>query len=280
MNIEQIPLKIWTYWHDENVPGMIQNCVANWQHSNPKYKIRLLNKNSLTEWIKIPLPWNFENLNYSRQADWARLNLLMEHGGIWLDASLIATGSLDFIHEKKERYASEGFMFYLDCFTKNPSYPVLESWFIASIPHGKFITGWFNEFNFATVNWGNEGEKYLIHLKETYGHEKYQNLLQNIDGPDYLTIHMAAQKVMQIDGIKAIASEGAEKGPYQILAEQCNWDSRRFAEVMLLSWLGPIPRLIKVRGFERDMLTTLLNESHPIDETSLYHQFMNSIKNV
>ena len=275
VDTQEIPRQIWTYWHDENLPTLIKDCIKGWKHHNPEYQVVLVHWKTLHQFISVPLPSNFEQLTYQRQSDWARLALLMEHGGIWMDASFLITGSLDFVREERQTHSSEGFAFYLDLFTKDSSYPMLESWFIATIPRGKFITAWFAEFDFAARTWGNDGQKYLDHLVDTYGQDQYDTLAQNIMMPDYLTIHMAAQKVMRIDGIKSLSAHAAEKSPYQpyrVLVEHCQWDSEQFAKKVLLPWKAPLPRLVKIRGEERAILMSLLKTGHEIDRTSIYYQ--------
>ena len=276
----EIPRQIWTYWHDEDLPMLIRDCIKGWQRHNPHYHITLVHRKTLHQYISVSLPSNFDQLTYQRQSDWARLVLLMEHGGLWIDASFLITGSLDFVRDERKVDGSEGFAFYLDLFTKDSSFPMLESWFIATIPRGQLVTAWFTEFDFATRTWGNDGQKYLDHLVDTYGQAQYAILLQNIVEPDYLTIHIAAQKVMRMDGVKPLSAHAAEQSPYkpyEVLVEHCQWDSERFAKKVLLPWTTPLPRLIKIRGEERAALIALLKSGHEIDRTSLYYQSVHGL---
>ena len=79
---------------------------------------------------------------------------------------------------------SEEWMFHLDLYTINSSYPVLNSWFIVTIPHDRFITAWFDEFNMTETRWGKQWSKDLFFWScdhsysrtKTYVHWWHQNI--------------------------------------------------------------------------------------------------------
>jgi hypothetical protein len=253
---QQIPRHVWTYWHIPNLPRLIADCLEGWQRHNPHYRITVVHGSTLANYISIPLPDQFETLTYQRQADWARLVLLMEHGGIWRD----------------------GFMFSLDLFTDNQSYPFVDSWFIGTRAGGAFVTAWFHEFDFAIRTWGNNGQDYLTDLISRYGAEQYARLTQKAVMLDYLTIHVAAQKIMQIDGIQPLASQPAETSvyrPYHVLIDHCQWDSELFAQRLFTAWQGPLPHLVKIRSEERHFVTKLLQNNCDIHPQSIYFQSVN-----
>ena len=200
----EIPKIIWTYWDSPNIPMLIRKCMDNWKRMCPEYEIHLLNKSDV--------PDEFKDLSPQRQSDWLRLERLKTHGGIWLDASIILTESLDWV-----KGDGEALMFYQEAMTKDTNSPMYESWFMASVPNGKFITALFNEFDFACKTFGNEGYGYVEHLKKTHGDARINNMLQYMFKGlvGYFTIYICIQKILEIDGVdkKLITSIPGESGP-------------------------------------------------------------------
>jgi len=114
-NIEKI---IWLYWAQgwENAPNIVRKCRESWEHHNPDWDIRCLDKDSLIKyydiekWMPGPDPsipkglipiykkihsiFHSTRLIKSRkikiqaESDIIRINLLSQHGGIWADATL------------------------------------------------------------------------------------------------------------------------------------------------------------------------------------------------
>ena len=195
-----IPKQIWAYWNDNIIPPIINKCINNWKNMNPDHKIVIITPNNINKLIKEDdiSSFDFASLTPQRQSDWIRLYVLHKYGGIWIDSSTILTNSFKWLHNKN----STAFGYYIKKFTTNQNYPVIESWFIASTSTNEFINLWFKEFDYACKKFNNDGNAYLMELKQLYGPDKYNELVHNIESPDYLTIHMAAQKIMQINNIK------------------------------------------------------------------------------
>ena len=74
----------------------------------------------------------------------------MIHSGIWIDASTLMMHSLDFFFDIVKSESTQSFMYYLDGFTTDDHYKYYESWFIATVPYGRMISLWFNEFDYAS----------------------------------------------------------------------------------------------------------------------------------
>ncbi|KAJ3107490.1 hypothetical protein HDU97_004086 [Phlyctochytrium planicorne] len=224
----------------------------------------------LSHYIRTPLPPNAANMIPQYKADWVRLAILMERGGIWLDASIVVTGSLSYIHEKQERNGSQAFVYHLETFTNDYAKPVTESWFIATIAGGAYITAWFQEFNKVFANF-NMGDEYLSYLSYQYGEVGYQKILQWNSMPGYLKIHMASQKILEMDGITPPYSEGALTGPLKLL-ETSGWSDWENAKRLLDPWPKneKPPLVIKLRGGARWAIMKQLEEPQNVFEGSVY----------
>jgi len=242
---QEIPKIIWTYWHEETLPDFIQKCIATWKEHNPSYEINVLNDKNLSKYLP---DVSFDNYKFAtthqRKSDMIRLHMLAKYGGVWSDASIIMYKSLDELLKNKAEFIA----YYLEHFTTNYDYPVIESWFFACKPNTKFINAWRDIF--LTINNYETIEDYVAHIKSNTD-------FQNIDSPDYLVIHIAAQYVLQnmmsINEIKfRLNLQKAEDGPYKYLADN-GWQ----IEQALNSLCRPRSDDIifdKLRGLEREFI--------------------------
>jgi len=246
-NYSGIPKRIWVYWDNpDRIPKTVTMCMESWKKYNPEYEITLLTKRNYKGYVIIPYSIathpNF-NDNPTRFADLVRLYALAEHGGVWIDSSILLKGSLDdWLFPRYGEFSG----FYIEEFTKRKEYPVIENWFMACNKGSEFIRLWRDEFikiaNYACV------EKYVESRKEM-GVD-----LQNINGPIYLAMHVSAQKVLQIDKypVDKLILKKAEDGPFKYLVD-AKWDSEKalFLACSDDSYYRPI---MKMRGKERKIM--------------------------
>ncbi|KAJ3317733.1 hypothetical protein HDV06_001287 [Boothiomyces sp. JEL0866] len=179
-----IPNIIWTFWSTNKIPSDIQRFMDSWKMS-ADYEIRIINPDD-PEFADI-FKFKYAD-NPQRTSDFIRLAALEKYGGIWLDSSIILHSPINWVNAYQAHDKSEFIGYYLNTFTTNQDFPVIENWFLASIPNSKFITDWKNEFykinDFETV------DGYVQYIKSHAD-------TQNIDPTDYLTMHIAAQKILQ-----------------------------------------------------------------------------------
>ncbi|KAI8831849.1 hypothetical protein BC829DRAFT_409301 [Chytridium lagenaria] len=248
MTTPEIPKIIWTYWDNSTPPKFVQACISG--------------------------PTNFGKMDVRYRSDWVRLAVLSEQGGIWMDASTIVTGSLETIHRKQQKSRSEAFGYYRRAFTTNPSEPVFESFFIATIGHGKWITSWFNEFNKAFINFHMQ-DSYIDSLKRIHGLRAFRQLLQKNDVPSFLKIYLASQKILHIDGVAPPYGEDSESGPFWLLS-RLDFNEEQYARALLLPFKEhEVPLMFKLRGEARGLLMGLLgNSSTKIWPESIYARFV------
>lgn len=99
---------VWTLWlqGEERAPEIVRACWNSVRKYLPKgYRLVILDKKSLAKYIKLP---DFIEELYSRgimkmahYSDLARIKLLLEYGGYWIDSTVYCTNSdlFDFIDE-------------------------------------------------------------------------------------------------------------------------------------------------------------------------------------
>lgn len=251
-----VPRVLWSYWHSAELPLVVSQCLENWAHHNPGYAIHLVNAANFSQFVDAAdLPSAFARASPARQSDWMRLYLLHRYGGIWLDASIILTRSLDWLIDGQRTHGAEFAGFYLDRYTVRPDDPIIDSWCLAAPEGSRFIADWYRELNDEALRLGDaaylarlEAEGQLVHLR------------QNIADPAYLIIHMCAQRVLHRNAVSSyrLALTRAEDSAYYYQSLS-NWRRPRLYARLLL-WrhpLQPAP-LIKLRGGERRKLEAYL----------------------
>lgn len=217
---------IWTYWHDpDDMPELINVCIKSWGIYNPDYKVVILSKKNYKDYVSIPSDVvNHKNFNDSHQrfSDLIRLYVLADNGGLWIDSSILCNGK---IYVNLDKYEFSGY--HISTNTTIKEYPVIDSWFFACRKDSNFIKKWRDEFvkikDFDTV------DKY-VETRKKMGID-----FQHIYSPTYLAIHIAAQKVLQIDKypISKLDIKIAEQGPYKYLYEN-GYDSTKSFESLIV----------------------------------------------
>jgi hypothetical protein len=266
-----IPKIIWGYWDTgiENAPDIVQKSIKNWKKNNPDWEINILNENNLQEYINTDI---FDKIIVKdsikqKKADLIRLLLLKKYGGIWVDASIFLSESLNWVLQLQKEKNVDIVCFYQEKYTTDYQNPVIENWFIASTKNNKFINLWLEDFFFYMKN----------------GIDIYKKTIENINmqklvNINYLTMHASALKLFYLyPGIsKKIYAIPSGDGPFKyhrkygknnfishIIYKDCDKDCDK-----------EIPKLIKFRGNDRKVLKNLI-EIKNYSPNSLYAKLLN-----
>lgn len=247
-----IPRVIWAYWNGDAPPLLIQRCFENWQRFNPDFAIHILNDQTVAQHIP-EMPPEVAQLAVAKRSDWIRLELLRLHGGIWLDASTILTESLEWVLRQQEVSDADFIGYYLERYTTEPDCPVVESWFMAAPPLSPFIADLQQEFTSEVI--ARTGREYVEHLQRR---GVYETMRQNIDIPEYLSIHLAMQVTLHGAGTYAICLARAEDGPF-FLHVLGGWRRTALKIRLMFSRIrAPLVPLIKLRNPDRKRLDLYL----------------------
>jgi hypothetical protein len=251
-----IPKIIWSYWQQAPTPELILQCYANWKRFAPDYDIRILSKDSLLQWItQERFIEGFDLLPAFRQADWIRLQLLKQYGGVWIDASTILTQDLNWVQQTQQKSQSEYVGFYIEGLSNRADQPILENWFMACVPNSQFIADLAQEFDHALLL---GGEKYLEELAQKNQLERAVQKL-NPSTQRYLLMHVAASALMDRHHsryrLTLLCAEDSALGFHQSL----KWRKRQlYATLALLPCPKKLPILVKLRGNDRRIFEQFL----------------------
>ncbi|RKP18536.1 hypothetical protein ROZALSC1DRAFT_29792 [Rozella allomycis CSF55] len=275
---------IWTYWdsdNDSDIPRLVSACMKSWKQHAGDHVITMIRPSGIKTHIRRDVPKEFVNWKPQFKADWIRLAVLSEHGGIWLDASILITRDLGYIHEKQRWMRAPVYGYHLDGYTVDGNFPVFENWLIAAVRDSATINAWFAETEFAFTRFANDSDKedlYDRYLQEKFGMDVYLQLKQKIDISGYLKMHMALQKIMQIDGAPVPRSDAAEfypNGPYMYVYEN-NWEMKKSMQKLMKKATQEFYPIYKFNGYSRIVLEELLKEGEIIEEGSLLGKYFHS----
>lgn len=243
-----IPRIIWAFWTGPKCPDLIQRCFANWREMCPDFDIRILDEQSVLQYVDA-IPPQLNGAIAPKRADWIRVELLARYGGIWVDASTILTRSLDWVIEEQARTNADFVGYYLKRFTRDADYPVVENWFLAAPPQSPFICDLRDEFTDRVIIGSNE--EYMATIQRE---GIYDLVRQNIESPTYLSMHLALQYVLRMRGGYRLALECAEKGPF-LYHDASGWSRTNLKiQLMMRPAAKVLPAIVKLRKPDRRRL--------------------------
>ena len=250
-NYNLVPRRIWTYWENpdnpsKDIPRVVKLCMESWKKFNPDYEIVLLTKKNVKGYVTIPDEIRTHphyNDSPQRFADLVRLYVLEEHGGIWIDASVLVKQSFDeWLFPKYGEFAG----YYIGSYCIDKKIPVIENWFLAANKGSKFIKLWKQEFlkivDFKDI------KSYLNSRKKMgVNFEKFRD-------PHYLAAYVAALKVIAVDKYPqdTLILRDSEDGPFKYLVDSV-WYSDKGLSLACIDKKYQTP-VMKMRSDERRIL--------------------------
>jgi hypothetical protein len=243
-----VPKIVWSYW-DSNPPKSVQQILENNQTTLRGWNCRFLNAKTLKNYLDIKqFPKEYNNLKPQHQADYIRLALLQQYGGVWLDSSIILNSEEELNRMRREMVAtgSELAVFSLG----EPEETYVENWFIMAPEKSSVVEDWFKEYDSA-VRLG-----FLKYKKELYtrGIQINERIYKKDDDIVYLTQHACFQAVFQratkVQRSRILLYK-SEHSMFK-LQLQCEWNNRCIQD-RLKTDSKALRRLpfIKLRGEDR-----------------------------
>lgn len=204
------PRTIWAYWAQgySAMPELFKLCVATWQHFNPHWDIRILQKSNLHEYLSAAeLPNKFDQMtSHQTASDSIRLALMSRYGGVWLDVSIILCTGLDnFCWNAIASGSKRGAVFYhphygTEAFAKKD---LTESWYLATLPGNPFFLQWrdlLRELMHNRVGVDGVLKHPLYEGFDLSGiHRLNQQFQAGFDFREYLAIHAMCRRLIERD---------------------------------------------------------------------------------
>jgi mannosyltransferase OCH1-like enzyme len=99
---------IYLYWSGKEYKliSILRNLIYLHSRNGKGYNVILITDKNISEYIK-DIPYYFKDLCFAHQADFARVNVICDYGGLWLDSDTLVLDTLDSLFDLIEN--KEGF---------------------------------------------------------------------------------------------------------------------------------------------------------------------------
>ncbi|NHB58718.1 glycosyltransferase family 32 protein [Acinetobacter shaoyimingii] len=242
--LSYIPKKIWIYW-EGGIQLFVQDCIENIRVRNPEYEVFFLSPENLSKYCDI----DFTGLNINlpqHKADLIRLNLLYQHGGIWLDASIIVYEPLDWIQTLIEKNQTEIFAYYRKKNTTELDSPVIENWLLASTQNNPFLKTWYSEL-LKAIQIG--PKQYIKNIRKTM--PECHKIFQRMSNPEYLISYVVCQMIM-LEHQPSITLIDCDQNAFFYQVKNRWIKEKTLIDMALNHQQGEFPKLIKFAAKERN----------------------------
>lgn len=129
---EPLPRIIWMMWIQglEAAPEVVRQCHRSWVERNPGWEVRMLDLCTYKAHVDLDavVGEGRTDLGMAHLADIVRINLIADHGGIWVDGTCFCVRPLD---EWIDHHTKAGFFAFLGHRKDTP----VSNWFMASRPN-------------------------------------------------------------------------------------------------------------------------------------------------
>jgi len=255
MDVYNLPKIIWTYWNDKNISSpLIKYIKSNNKKILKNWKINFISDGDIKKYIPYnAFPHNFYTLKVQHRADWIRLYLIINYGGVWLDAG-IQINSLSHFNEiynkcNDNQLELSGF-YYKKMLKNNDKKSYIENWFIMGPINSNLIKLWLKEYEYA-ISIGFSEYKDLNYIGNEYIYDKFNT---------YLTQHVCLQTVLnkKIDYIPKILLLKAEDTMFK-LNHDCNYNQLLIIYRYIYDEKVKKIPFIKLTGGERFVYDMVMN---------------------
>lgn len=240
---------VYLYWtgHEYKLINILRELINLHSNNGKGYTVILITPNNVTQYIK-QLPSYFFDLIPAHQADYVRVNVICEYGGIWLDSDTIVLDKLDHLFDLIEN--SDGFLIrehngklINSVFGSKSNTKLMLEWkqyIFDTLEQKKLTIGWsdigsvyLNDFSkyvscynvfenkiYNPVFWENVVNEFLI-----YPYDNYQNIDKNQQLIIlYNSVYKYAEKFSldEIFGYKFPISHFLRKSKYNYITSNIN----------------------------------------------------------
>lgn len=167
---------IWVCWLQgiENAPLLVKRCYESLIKNMPEFEIRVINEDNMLDYVDIPdyiiEKWKKGIISNAHFSDILRVALLVKHGGVWIDATVLCTNN------DLTKYIVNSPIFVFKSVMRGSDTISASSWLISSKPNNPILIlmqRLLNEY------WKKENiiiNYYMIHLFFTMAIEKYPEI--------------------------------------------------------------------------------------------------------
>lgn len=135
--------KVWFCWFQglKNAPGLVQRCYRSLKDNLYDKEIILITAENMMEYVELPdfilEKWRAGIITHTHMTDLLRLELLIRHGGMWVDATVLCTGMSEEIPE----YYFDSDLFLYQCLKpgRDGHSAYISSWLISAKTNNRIL---------------------------------------------------------------------------------------------------------------------------------------------
>ena len=129
---------IWTCWLQgiENAPKLVQKCVASMRQYSNGYDVIVIDNENVSNYVQLPdyIKEKYAKgiIPHAHYSDIIRLCLLQKYGGVWIDSTILLTGTLPSYITDAELFVFRGdrvgqTFIYNPFLAAQPNHPIINS---------------------------------------------------------------------------------------------------------------------------------------------------------
>lgn len=134
----RVPKRIWLYWQQgwELAPAIPRACLTSWQQRNPEWEVISVDAHSLPNYVQLPKKHFRHKASASAMSDIVRINLLYQHGGVWVDSTV-------WCHKPLDHWLAPSFFGFSVPTADRP----IATWFLAAASDSYLVKRWMEKTN-------------------------------------------------------------------------------------------------------------------------------------
>lgn len=215
------PLKIWTCWFqgEENAPSLVKSCIASMRNLFGNDMVTVITDENFTDYVELPdyilQKYRKGIISRAHFSDILRIELLHQHGGLWLDSTVFCTCKS--VPEYIEK--SDLFVYKNINLTRNDANTIVaSSWLMKANRHNCIIAK-TRELLFEYWKKQKKLENYyLVHIFFTFATEVYAGEWRNIPTFSNVPPHIMQFEILDVYSEKRFAEMAKGSGFHKL-----NW---------------------------------------------------------
>lgn len=210
-----VPRRLFTFWDGDgtDIPPFAKHCMDRFVRFHPDWEVVLLGDRDLPSDRS-----DIWELGPAHRADWLRIGVVAQHGGVWLDATCLLFKPVSCWVDLSGHWDLQGFGAPFDA-------NVFENWAFAAPEGSVLLTAWFREFDRA-VRMGFQA--YCKEIMTVQPSVVPQSLVPHLP---YLTAHLAFQVVRARHPAAHLRMRPSADGPFA-LHFALNWNCQEVARAV------------------------------------------------
>lgn len=169
---------VFIYWSGKeySLINILRNLILLHSKNGKGYNVHFINDNNINRYVK-EFPENFDSLHLAHKADYIRVCVIVQHGGIWLDSDTLVLDNLDSLFDIIDK--NDGF------FIKENN-NLLWNGIFGSKANTKLMIEWKNQIikrlsDSKPLHWCEIGNTILEGIKRSYNYYDNYHIFNGLD---------------------------------------------------------------------------------------------------